>query len=180
MQLFSHAHRPVHLGPYPAERLGRTAEAADCRKVSQQGAASGQQAEVTALIFDVCFTPTSDIRLTVRHFRFGPNSEVATPLMGSRRERGEPCAGTFFILRQFVASGHTARSFYNVIATGLASRHGCGLRAYLPLRPYAWVRDWLCLWLHGWERPKTLRRSLFLSLCGWRQEPIRHPCDSRL
>jgi hypothetical protein len=117
MQLFSHAHRPVHLGPYPAERLGRTAEAADCRKVSQQGAASGQQAEVTALIFDVCFTPTSDIRLTVRHFRFGPNSEVATPLMGSRRERGEPCAGTFFILRQFVASGHTARSFYNVIAT---------------------------------------------------------------
>jgi reductive dehalogenase len=38
MQLFSHASRPIHLGPYPSERLGRTAEAPDLARVRGDGA----------------------------------------------------------------------------------------------------------------------------------------------
>ena len=37
MQLFSHAHRPVHLGPYPAERLGRAGGPTDVSVVRDDG-----------------------------------------------------------------------------------------------------------------------------------------------
>src|SRR5258708_26776236 len=37
MQLFAHASRPVHLGPYPAERLGRSAAAPDLSRIRGDG-----------------------------------------------------------------------------------------------------------------------------------------------
>jgi len=37
MRIFSHAGRPVHLGPYPSERLGRTNEAPDLSRVRGDG-----------------------------------------------------------------------------------------------------------------------------------------------
>ena len=37
MQLFSHAARPFHLGPYPAERLGRSASSPDLQAVRGNG-----------------------------------------------------------------------------------------------------------------------------------------------
>jgi reductive dehalogenase len=40
MQLFSHAHRPVHLGPYPAERLGRAEGPTDVSLVRDDGTLS--------------------------------------------------------------------------------------------------------------------------------------------
>lgn len=40
MQLFSHAKRPVHLGPYPSERLGRTTEMPDLGRVAGDGTLS--------------------------------------------------------------------------------------------------------------------------------------------
>jgi reductive dehalogenase len=37
MQFFSHDHRPVHLGPYPSEKLGRTNDMPDLTKVRGNG-----------------------------------------------------------------------------------------------------------------------------------------------
>src|ERR1700722_1605277 len=101
--------------------LRRTMPPADGITVRRKSRALFQQhrsqAEVTALIFEVCFTPsTSDIRLTGRDFRLGPDSDMAfgKPLCGRNTgDRLPACllasrfllAGIFESLRNLPANG---------------------------------------------------------------------------
>ena len=79
------------------------------RLMSVMGLGRVSQAEVMALIFNVCFTPTSDIRLTVRHFHFGPQAVVGELYSITSSARASSDGGTvrpsvFAVLRLITSS----------------------------------------------------------------------------
>src|SRR5882757_3580313 len=83
MQLFSHAARPFHLGPYPSERLGRTATSAILADVMGDGAIGHDPEKAESDLSHAI----SDFMCALDGVRQGDRNESAAEIPASPKER---------------------------------------------------------------------------------------------